>query len=92
MRRFDKTINIEKTNLLAEQRYLQSKGIVTESSYGYEQDKLLGMIRDEFINRRKGRGSSDIEFVFNRLKEIDPELYNSVVKAHGNELGINPNI
>lgn len=31
MRRFDKTKNIQKANLLAEQRYLQSKGIIKEN-------------------------------------------------------------
>jgi len=31
MRRFDKKKNIDKVNLLAEQRYLQSKGLITEN-------------------------------------------------------------
>ncbi len=31
MRRFDKTKNLQKANLLAEQRYLQSKGFITEN-------------------------------------------------------------
>ena len=31
MRRFDKKKNIQKVNLLAEQRYLQSKGLITEN-------------------------------------------------------------
>lgn len=33
MRRFDKKKNIEKANLLAEQRYLESKGLIKESFY-----------------------------------------------------------
>lgn len=32
MRRFDKTKNIRKANLLAEQRYLESKGLIKEST------------------------------------------------------------
>jgi 5'(3')-deoxyribonucleotidase/2'-5' RNA ligase len=34
MRRFDKTKNIEKANILAEQRYLESKGLIKESNAG----------------------------------------------------------
>jgi hypothetical protein len=32
MRRFDKNNNIKKANLLSEQRYLQSKGLISENS------------------------------------------------------------
>lgn len=38
MRRFDKTTNIEKANLLAEQRYLQTKGILTEEERDFNRD------------------------------------------------------
>lgn len=38
MRRFDKTKNILKANLLAEQRYLQSKGIIKENGINPEID------------------------------------------------------
>jgi hypothetical protein len=34
MRRFDKKNNIIKVNLLAEQRYLQSKGLISENGFG----------------------------------------------------------
>jgi hypothetical protein len=34
MRRFDKKNNIIKVNLLAEQRYLQSKGLIIENGFG----------------------------------------------------------
>lgn len=34
MRRFDKKNNIIKVNLLAEQRYLQSKGLINENGFG----------------------------------------------------------
>jgi hypothetical protein len=33
MRRFDKNVNIEKANLLVEQRYLQSKGLINEGHF-----------------------------------------------------------
>ena len=36
MRRIDKTKNIKKANILAEQRYLKSKGLVTEDLEGQE--------------------------------------------------------
>jgi hypothetical protein len=35
MRRFDKNENIRKVNLLAEQRYLQSKGLISENNNPY---------------------------------------------------------
>ena len=38
MRRFDKTTNIEKANLLAEQRYLKTKGILTEEERDFNRD------------------------------------------------------
>ena len=38
MRRFDKTENIAKANLLAEQRYLKTKGILTEEERDFNRD------------------------------------------------------
>jgi hypothetical protein len=38
MRRFDKKHNIAKVNLLAEQRYLKSKGILTEEERDFNRD------------------------------------------------------
>ena len=38
MRRFDKTKNIIKANLLAEQRYLESKGFITENQHNISED------------------------------------------------------
>jgi len=38
MRRFDKKLNINKVNLLSEQRYLKSKGIVNENTSELEED------------------------------------------------------
>ena len=37
MRKSDKKLNISKVNLLAEQRYLESKGLVTEYSKNLEE-------------------------------------------------------
>ena len=43
MRRFDKKKNISKVNLLAEQRYLVSKGLITEdiNEMDYSRDIVL---------------------------------------------------
>lgn len=38
MRKFDKTKNIAKANLLAEQRYLKTKGILTEEERDFNRD------------------------------------------------------
>jgi len=40
MRRFDKKRNIAKVNLLAEQRYLESKGLISESFEISENENL----------------------------------------------------
>jgi len=60
MRRFDKKINLKKANILAEQRYLVTKGLINEGPitdvdgvtndllkdyiYAYDNDKDLGMV------------------------------------------------
>jgi hypothetical protein len=43
MRRFDKAKNIDKVNLLAEQRYLQSKGLLKENY------NLEGLSNDDYV-------------------------------------------
>lgn len=50
MRRFDKKNNIIKVNLLAEQRYLQSKGLISENGFGGDDygDIPTGMNVDEY--------------------------------------------
>jgi len=48
MRRRDKAINIEKANILAEQRYLETKGILTEAAgQDNELKELGGMLQKE---------------------------------------------
>ena len=52
MRRFDKTKNILKANLLAEQRYLESKGLIKEGEINTKQvdfDKLGNLDYAEFL-------------------------------------------
>jgi hypothetical protein len=52
MRRFDKDKNIQKANLLAEQRYLESKGLIKEGEINTKQvdfDKLRTLDYAEFL-------------------------------------------
>ena len=49
MRKSDKKLNISKVNLLAEQRYLESKGLVTEYSKNLEEGDL-GTYRSNLQN------------------------------------------
>lgn len=50
MRRFDKTKNMQKANLLAEQRYLETKGFITESILDEaEIDEAYRMSMSEFF-------------------------------------------
>ena len=66
MRRFDKKHNIEKANLLAEQRYLMSKGLISENN--------IPSIRKEI--ERLGLNPEDVEII---MKEGD-ELLDEALK------------
>ena len=46
MRRFDKKVKVEKANLIAEQRYLKSKGLVKESEVGNNHVSIQKEISD----------------------------------------------
>jgi len=51
MRRFDKKYNIQKANLLAEQRYLESKGLIKEEKLNEDYDLVSQfMEKNEFLN------------------------------------------
>lgn len=63
MRRFDKKYNIEKANLLAEQRYLQSKGILSE---GYYADPIAKGTKIKY----NGRDAEVISFEANPYQEV----------------------
>jgi hypothetical protein len=66
MRKIDKSLNIAKANLLSEQRYLTSKGIIRES---VENDGADGDETD-MINYIKSLGGLKEE----PLNELSPEL------------------
>jgi hypothetical protein len=48
MRRFDKKKNIQKINLLAEQRYLQSKGLLKENNM-FEEPMQQGQSNEDYV-------------------------------------------
>lgn len=62
MRRFDKNKNIMKVNLLAEQRYLESKGLIKEANdRNYEErQKLMNSSNDDIIDNIKYNGNDEI--------------------------------
>ena len=65
MRRFDKNINIGKANLLAEQRYLESKGILKEMISGPTID--IEGVTDSLVNTISSEG--DNETVYQQIKK-----------------------
>lgn len=50
MKRFDKIKNIKKANLLAEQRYLQSKGLINENTNETSLNETVGPFSFAKIN------------------------------------------
>ena len=86
MRSFDKIKNIQKTNLLTEERYLESKGTISEDSYRVHEPmdseptpppeissdtKTIGIHRDD-IDKRIQLG--DIEIIERWKENSMPEL------------------
>ena len=85
MRKSDKLKNFKKVNLLAEQRYLQSKGLVTESSIKEKMGmELIMAIKD------KAELGKDASNEFYELQTLNPELYNIAVKNYGHL--VQPNV
>jgi len=64
MRRFDKKINIDKVNLLAEQRYLKSKGLLNENVSELEEDWKTNI----------AAGLASLAGSAGSAKNIDPKL------------------
>lgn len=89
MRKFDKLYNLQKANMLAEQRYLESKGLLKEGSESFGSIRLvnkndferfiksnpaLGTIYDDENNRFKIYLYADLVGYFNpKLGRIDYE-------------------
>jgi len=67
MRRRDKLKNIVRANLLAEQRHLESKGVLTEGIIDTVKDKLTGPIND----------------LIDKLGDKGQEVYNKLVDRFG---------
>ena len=67
MRRRDKLKNIERANLLAEQRHLESKGVLTEGIIDKVKDILIGPIND----------------LIDKLGDKGQEVYNKLVDSFG---------
>ena len=83
MRRFDKLKNIEKANMLAEQRYLETKGFVNESD-GVEVGQKPQIIFPEWLEQKlekvhtkPGQGSIFAKSITEKdRKLIDCCIYN----------------
>lgn len=59
MRRFDKKLNIQNANLLAEQRYLNSKSVITES---------YGELGDDFFKKYNTSADRQKEICWNMVQ------------------------
>ncbi len=75
MRRFDKTKNILKANILAEQRYLESKGLIKEGedfgtgeNFGLEDKKQSAGINHEIGNDENV--NTDIKYYIDKYLDI----------------------
>jgi hypothetical protein len=76
MRKFDKTKNIFKANLLNEQRYLESKGLIKEDNQR-ERNELASQIIDltNDISSAKSRGDDKmVELLSKDLNDVKGEL------------------
>jgi len=87
MRRFDKTENIAKANLLAEQRYLKTKGILTEEERDFNRDAQAAGFSPsayrDYINNFMNQNSEPIKYPekneyspIETINIISNELYN----------------
>jgi hypothetical protein len=77
MRRFDKINNIIKVNLLAEQRYLQSKGLISENGFGGDEineefDYLANVTSkiSEVVRENDGPNAKSLTLKFNDGSEM----------------------
>jgi hypothetical protein len=84
MRRFDKKYKIEKANLLSEQRYLQSKGLVNEMVSGAQKtDSDIDDLAGEIIKNSKGDEAKENELIVKTAagdEEIQRRLTNRISK------------
>jgi hypothetical protein len=81
MRRFDKKHKIEKANLLAEQRYLQSNSLIKEGVQKTDSD--IDDLAGEIIKISKGDESKENELIVKTAagdEEIQRRLTNRISK------------
>lgn len=85
MRRFDKTKNMRKANLLAEQRYLTSKSLIKEGEYNMDSIKSqLGDVSDEEMSNIQSAlamGETEVEPVISegQIPEVPEALKNEIM-------------
>ncbi len=88
MRRFDKKNKIEKANLLAEQRYLQSKGLVNEMISGPQKtDSDIDELANEIIKNAAGDEAKENQLIIKTAagdEEIQRRLTNRISKIKNN--------
>jgi len=89
MRRFDKKKNLAKVNLLTEQRYLQSKGLVTENLT--TEDGLVAQINDAFKKIENGTPNNEtgIGALLTNLKDVNPEKHSSMIEKYREVASLN---
>jgi len=84
MRRFDKKINIEKANLLSEQRYLQSKGLLKENGPMVDVDG----VSDYFVKQIqiKGEDYIGLKDEIKKTAHGDEQTIRAIYSAIGEKL------
>ena len=85
MRRFDKLKNIEKANMLAEQRYFESKGIIKESNgkvWSSYENKYVDDVPDEEESPEElAKQAAKVARLKNKILKAVPEYNAMVAKA-----------
>lgn len=84
MRRFDKITNIEKANLLSEQRYLESKGLLKENGPMVDIDG----VSDFFVKQieLKGEDYLGLKDAINKTAYGDEQTIRAIYSAIGEKL------
>jgi len=90
MRRYDKKLNMVKANLLAESRYLESKGLIKESNFSGPQktDPDIDELAREIIKIAKGDMTKEKELIVSTAKgdgDIQSRLTDRVSRLKLNE-------
>ena len=87
MRRFEKKHKIEKANLLAEQRYLESKGLINENIGVQKTDSDIDELANEIIRNSNGDETKENELIVKTAagdEEIQRRLTNRISRIKNN--------